>query len=139
MHNVLLAAHIIAICVALGGRILFIPLFSQRAEKGFNERLDELQEILTLSRIADLGLTLAIALGIALFLMQGVPLNETTWSFKLKLVTTVLLLTNIGAFHVAQMRVINHYDSQMVPALKRLNTLAVVLMCCMVLFATFSI
>jgi hypothetical protein len=105
---------------------------------GLNERLDSLQELLAIPRLSDMALILAIATGMSLFLFSGVSLTDTHWSFKLKLVTLLLLITDIGAFHLAQMRVVNHYDSQMIPALKRLNTLAVILMSCMVLFATFS-
>ena len=50
-----------------------------------------------------------------------------------------LLIIAIGAFHIAQMRVVNHYDVQMLPVLKRLNIITVALLSGMVFFATFAI
>jgi uncharacterized membrane protein len=138
MLNIIVTFHLIAIATALGGRIVFIPVLNRALEDGLNERLDQLKDVLGIARIADLGLILSLLTGAILFFVQGVGFTDTHWAFKLKLVTLLLLITDIGAFHVAQMRVINHFDAQMVPALKRLNTLAVVLMCCMVLFAAFS-
>ena len=138
MYSILLTSHIVFISIALGGRILFIPLLNERIAQGFNERLDQLHDILKLTKYADIALILSAISGIILFVIGGTPITHMHWSFKLKLVTLALLVTDIGAFHLAQMRVTNHYDSQMVPALKRLNSLAVILMCCMVLFATFK-
>lgn len=138
MVNLIVTLHIIALAAALGGRLIFIPLMAERLREGLNERLDELRDIFLISRWADIGLVVSFITGMALFLMQGITMGDSHWSFKLKLVTLLLLVTDIGAFHVAAMRVTNHYDAQMVPALKRLNTLAVLLMSCMVLFAAFA-
>ena len=138
MLNIIVTLHLIAIATALGGRIVFIPVLTRALEEGLNERLDQLKDVLSIARIADLALIVGLLSGAILFFMQGVSFTDTHWAFKLKLVTFLLLITDIGAFHVAKMRVINHFDAQMVPALKRLNSLAVVLMSCMVLFAVFS-
>jgi uncharacterized membrane protein len=138
MVNLIVTFHLIAMAAALGGRLIYIPLMNQRVRDGLNERLDELQDVFMISRWADVGLIVSFITGMTLFLMQGISLGESHWSFKLKLVTLLLLVTDIGAFHVAAMRVTNHYDAQMIPALKRLNTLAVLLMSCMVLFAAFA-
>jgi uncharacterized membrane protein len=138
MINIIVTIHLIAIATALGGRIVFTPVLNRALEEGLNERLDQLKDVLGIARIADLGLIVGLLTGTILFFMQGIGFTDTHWAFKLKLVTLLLLVTDIGAFHVAQMRVINHFDAQMVPALKRLNSLAVVLMSCMVLFAVFS-
>jgi TRAP-type C4-dicarboxylate transport system permease small subunit len=54
-------------------------------------------------------------------------------------VLAALLIIAIGAFHIAQMRVVNHYDVQMLPVLKRLNIITVALLSGMVFFATFAI
>jgi hypothetical protein len=138
MVSILVTLHLIAMAAALGGRIVFIPVLNRALEDGVNERLDELKDVLSIARISDIGLLLVLITGVTLFFMQGIGFTDTHWAFKLKVVSFLLLFTDIGAFHVAQMRVINHFDSQMIPALKRLNTLAVVLMSCMVMFAAFS-
>jgi len=138
MISVILTIHIIAISIALGGRIIFIPTLQRAIKEGFNERLDEFESVISISRLSDIGLMVAVLAGGFLFLLQGISLTETHWSFKLKLISIGLLLIDIGAFHIAQMRIINHFDVQMIPALKRLNLLAVILLSCMVFFATFS-
>ena len=138
MNYILLTIHLIAVAVALGGRIIFIPILNKRVKDGLNERLEGIDEVLLLVRIADIGLIIAFICGLAMYLLSGISLTETHWAFKLKLVTVLLLLTDIGAYHLAKMRVLNHYDAQMIPAIKRLNAIAVILLCCIVLFATFS-
>lgn len=135
MTSVLVVIHIIAMSVALGGRIVFIPSLNRTIRTGLNERLDELLDIIPIPRYADMGLIAALITGILLFLVSGYSLTDSPWSFKLKLVALLLLLLDVGAFHIAQSRITQHYDAQMVPAIQRLNNLAVILMSAMVLFA----
>jgi len=130
--------HLIAISVALGGRIILIPLISKSVKDGLNERLDGIEDSLFIARMTDYALILAFVTGITMFFLSDLSLTQTHWAFKLKLITALLLVTDIGAFHLAKMRVVNHYDVQMIPAIKRLNIIAVSLMSCMVLFASFS-
>lgn len=135
MTELILTVHLIAMAIALGGRLIFIPILKQTVKAGLNERLDELQSSQPILRYADLGLLLALVSGLVLFFLSGFSLVGAPWSFKLKLVTLVLLIIDIGAFHIALSRINQHYDKQMVPAIERLNTLAVVLLSTMVLFA----
>jgi len=130
--------HLIAISVALGGRIILIPLISKSVKDGLNERLDGIEDSLFIARMTDYALILAFVTGITMFFLSDLSLTQTHWAFKLKLIPALLLVTDIGAFHLAKMRVVNHYDVQMIPAIKRLNIIAVSLMSCMVLFASFS-
>lgn len=135
MPELILTTHLIAMSVALGGRLIFIALLSRTEKDGLNERLDELQAIQPIVRYADFGLIAALLTGSLLFIFSGYSLISAPWTLKLKLVTLVLLVIDIGAFHIAQSRINQHYDKQMLPALKRLNSLAVVLLTAMVLFA----
>ena len=138
MNYILLSMHLIAISVALGGRIILIPLISKSVKDGLNERLDGIEDSLFIARMTDYALILAFVTGITMFFLSDLSLTQTHWAFKLKLIPALLLVTDIGAFHLAKMRVVNHYDVQMIPAIKRLNIIAVSLMSCMVLFASFS-
>lgn len=139
MLILLVALHILGIATCLGPRIVFIPLFNAAISSGTNERLDSVKVPLQMAQLADYGFVVAIITGALLFLQKDISLTQAHWAFKLKFVLFFLLLTNIGAFHIAKARVLNQYDSQMLPALQRLNSLAVTLMCCMVLFTVYSI
>ncbi|EAR10166.1 hypothetical protein [Reinekea blandensis] len=138
MLVVLLSLHLVALSAALGGRLIFIAVLHQTQTNGLNERLDELQPVLPIVRYADFGLIAALLTGTTLFLLSDYSLTSAPWAFKLKLVALLLLIVDIGAFHIAQARINQHYDKQMLPALSRLNNLAVVLMSTMVLFSVLA-
>ena len=138
MLSLLTTFHILTFATVLGGRTLLVPLLKKTIANGTNERLDELQDTISIARYSDFALIFAILSGLLLFFSHGISLTETHWSFKLKLVVFGLLIIDVGAYHIAQARIVNHYDSQMLPALQRLNFLAVLLMSGMVFFATFS-
>lgn len=135
MISLLISVHLAAFAVGLGGRVIFIPVLRLTLNEGINERLDELDMPLQLSKWSDYGLAVSIISGIALFVLNGIPVLDSHWAFKLKLVALLLLVVDVGAFHIAKMRIRNHYDTQMIPAVKRLNSLAVILMLSMVFFA----
>jgi len=138
MIAIVVTLHLIAMALALGGRIIFAVLLQKALVGGMNTKLEQLQSPLAIAKLADLGLMLALLTGFLLFFLQAISLSDSQWSFKFKVVLIALLVIAIGAFHIAQMRVVNHYDVQMVPALKHLNLIAVLLLSGMVFFATFA-
>jgi len=138
MIAIVVTLHLIAMALALGGRIIFAVLLQKALVGSMNTKLEQLQSPLAIAKLADLGLMLALLTGFLLFFLQAISLSDSQWSFKFKVVLIALLFIAIGAFHIAQMRVVNHYDVQMVPALKHLNLIAVLLLSGMVFFATFA-
>lgn len=137
MITLVVALHLIFMSVALGGRVIFIPLINSLTSKDLNERLEGVPELLTITTLADFALIGSLLTGLLLFVLSGVGLLDSDWSLKLKMVTFCLVFIAIGAFHIAKARIVHHYDRQMIPAIKRLNLIAVSLMSVMVLFASF--
>lgn len=139
MTNIVVTLHLVAMALALGGRLIFAVLLQHSMAGSVAGKLGQLQTPLTIVKLADWGLLMALLSGLLLFFLQNLSVSVSPWSFKLKVVLAALLIIAIGAFHIAQMRVVNHYDVQMLPALKRLNIIAVSLLSGMVFFATFAI
>lgn len=137
MITLVVALHLIFMSVALGGRVIFITLINSLTSKDLNERLEGVPELLTITTLADFALIGSLLTGLLLFVLSGVGLLDSDWSLKLKMVTFCLVFIAIGAFHIAKARIVHHYDRQMIPAIKRLNLIAVSLMSVMVLFASF--
>jgi hypothetical protein len=139
MTSIVITLHLVAMALALGGRLIFAVLLQHSMAGCVAGKLEQLQTPLTIVKLADWGLLMALLSGLLLFFLQNLSVSVSPWSFKLKVVLAALLIIAIGAFHIAQMRVVNHYDVQMLPVLKRLNIITVALLSGMVFFATFAI
>ena len=139
MTSIVITLHLVAMALALGGRLIFAVLLQHSLAGSVAGKLEQLQTPLTIVKLADWGLLMALLSGLLLFFLQNLSVSVSPWSFKLKVVLAALLIIAIGAFHIAQMRVVNHYDVQMLPVLKRLNIITVALLSGMVFFATFDI
>lgn len=137
MITLVVALHLLFMSVALGGRIIFIPLINGVTSKELNERLEGVPELLTITTLADIALIGSLLTGLSLLYLSGVGLLDADWSLKLKMVTFCLVFIAIGAFHIAKARIVHHYDRQMIATIKRLNVIAVLLLSVMVLFASF--
>jgi hypothetical protein len=137
MLVVLLTIHLIAFAIALGGRILFIPTLSKSLREELSDRLEGVFDSLEITKWADLALLASLITGILILMLLDQPVASLHWALKVKLILVFLLFIDLGAFYLAQSRIINHYDKQMIPAISRLNRLAVIFMCCMVFFASF--
>lgn len=138
MVEIIVTVHLISFAVALGGRIIFIPILHKLRSNTLSDRLEDVIESLVFTKWADMALLGSLITGIILISLTGQPLIELHWALKLKLILVFLLIVDIAAFYLAQARVQNHYDKHMIPIISRLNRLAVLLMCCMVFFASFS-
>jgi hypothetical protein len=139
MTSIVITLHLVAMALALGGRLIFAVRLQHSMAGSVAGKLEQLQTPLTIVKLADWGLLMALLSGLLLFFLRNLSVSVSPWSFKLKVVLAALLIIAIGAFHIAQMRVVNHYDVQMLPVLKRLNIITVALLSGMVFFATFAI
>jgi hypothetical protein len=139
MINIIITLHLVAMALALGGRLIFSVLLKNSMAGSVTGKLEQLQTPLAIVKLADWGLLMTLLSGLLLFFLQSLTVSASPWSFKLKVVLVALLIIAIGGFHIAQMRVVNHYDVQMLPVLQRLNIIAVALLSGMVFFATFAI
>ena len=138
MEYFLVTVHLISLAIALGGRILFIPIIFHLQKNGLNDKLDPALGSFNLTQWVNLALVGTILSGAGLIVLNGQPLIALHWALKLKLIFLFLLIVDLAALYLAQLSVKNHYDQHMIPVISRLNGLAVLLMCCMVLFASFS-
>lgn len=137
MITLLVALHLVFMAVSLGGRVIFIPMIHEVTRQELNERLDGVPELLLITKYSDFALIGSFLSGVSLFFLTGVSLIDSAWSMKLKMVTFCLVFIAIGAFHIAKARIVHHFDRQMIPAVKRSNLIAVLLLSVMVLFASF--
>lgn len=139
MEYFLVTVHLISLAIALGGRILFIPIIFHLQRNGLNDRLDPAIDSFNLTQWVNFALVGTILSGVGLVALNGQPLIALHWALKLKLIFLFLLIVDLVALYLAQLSVKNRYDQHMIPVISRLNGLAVLLMCCMVFFASFSI
>jgi hypothetical protein len=138
MTELIVTIHLIFFAIALGGRILFIPILRTLHRNDLNDRLEGIIDSLKFTKWADAALLCSMITGITLIWLKGQPLIDLHWALKLKLIFVFLLIVDLAAFYLAQVRIQNYYDKHMIPVISRLNGLAVLLMCCMVFFASFT-